>query len=182
MDGSSAPTSVPVPPTEPVLGRRAILGLGLATFSAGALSRPSGWLRAIGALGGQRLDTSLVGYAFGTRDQDVTVFDPIAMQPLSRATLGVTVRWLSNEQTFWDGRFIWTYDFPGNLVQAVAIDPLQPAVAARIPTGGSGPAHSLMLMNDLRTAWVNVAGGNCLAVLDTVKGSVVDQVDAGKFP
>jgi hypothetical protein len=122
------------------------------------------------------------GYAFGTGDQDVTIFDPLSMQALTPAPLGATVRWLSNEQTFWDGRFIWTYDFPSNLVQAVAIDPLQPAVARRILTGGTGPAHSLMLMADGHTAWVNVAGENYLAVLDTVKGAVVDQVATGQFP
>jgi hypothetical protein len=48
----------------------------------------------------------LLGYAFGTTNRDVTVFDPATWQPLFTTPLDVTVRWLSNEQTFWDGRYI----------------------------------------------------------------------------
>lgn len=124
----------------------------------------------------------LIGYAFGTKNQDVTVFDAVTMQVIETRPLGATVRWLSNEQTFWDGRYIWTYDFPDNLVQAIAIDPIAPAVAARVPTDGVGPAHSLMLTPDRRTAWINIAGSNELAVVDLQAGEVTDRVATGEFP
>lgn len=123
-----------------------------------------------------------LGYAFGTRFQDVSVFDPISRQLLETRPLGATIRWLSNEQTFWDGRYIWSYDFPKNLVEAVAIDPIRLRVAARIPTGGAGPAHSLMLTPDRRSAWVNLAGSNAIAVLDVAAQNVIDRIPTGKFP
>jgi hypothetical protein len=82
----------------------------------------------------------LLGYAFGTTNKDVTVFDPSTWQPLCTAPLGVTVRWLSNEQTYWDGQYIWTYDFPDDQAQAIAIDPVALRLARTIPTFGRGPA------------------------------------------
>ncbi|MGE0538970.1 MAG: YncE family protein [Dehalococcoidia bacterium] len=124
----------------------------------------------------------LLGYAFGTTNQDVTVFDPATWQPLLTAPLGVTVRWLSNEQTFWDGRSIWTYDFPDNEVRAIAIDPVALHLARSVPAFGTGPAHSLMLMPDRTTAWVNLAGDNRLAVIDLPAGRVIDYVETGEFP
>ena len=126
--------------------------------------------------------TRLVGYAFGTESPDVTVFDAQTMQVLETRPIDATVRWLSNEQTFWDGRYIWTYDFPGNVVEAIAIDPRTTAIARRISTGGAGPSHSLMLRSDDRTAWVNIAGDNYLAVIDIEAGEVVDRVETGEFP
>ncbi len=39
-----------------------------------------------------------------------------------------------------------------------------------------------MLTNDRKTAWVNVAGENYLAVLDVASGQVAAQVKTGKFP
>lgn len=136
------------------------------------------WSRAPALAGGG----GLLGYAFGTTDQNVTVFDVASRRVLASSPLGATVRWLSNEQTFWDGRLIWTYDFPGNEVEAVAIDPLALAVRRRIATGGTGPAHSLMLTPDRQTAWMNIAGSNELAVIDLVRGDVVDRVGTGEFP
>ena len=124
----------------------------------------------------------LVGYAFNAKSKDVTLFDPSSRRVLDTRPLGATVRWLSNEQRFWDGRFIWTYDFPDNLVQAIAIDPRAVGVARTIPTDGTGPAHSLMLTPDRKTAWVNVAGDDFLAVLDVASGQLVDQIGTGKFP
>ena len=55
-------------------------------------------------------------------------------------------------------------------------------VARTIPTGGRGPAHSLMLTPDLKTAWVNVAGEDYLAVIDIAAGEVTAHVSTGKFP
>jgi len=92
------------------------------------------------------------------------------------------VRWLSNEQRFWDGQYIWTYDFPEDTVRAIAIDPRAVTVARAHATGGAGPAHSLMLTADRSTAWVNVAGGDYLAVLDLGTGEIVDEIRTGKFP
>ncbi len=124
----------------------------------------------------------LVGYVFNAKSQDVTIFDPTTRQVLATKPLGVVVRWLSNEQRFWDGRHIWTYDFPDNAVQAIALDPLAIGVARTLSTGGTGPAHSLMLTPDRKFAWLNVAGGDYLAVLDLESGELEAEIATGKFP
>lgn len=124
----------------------------------------------------------LLGYAFNSGDQSVTLFDAASRQPLETRPLGATVQWLSTEQRFWDGQYIWTYAYPDDIVQAIGIEPRSLRVARTIPTGGKGPAHSLMLTNDRKTAWVNVAGENYLAVLDVASGQVAAQVKTGKFP
>jgi hypothetical protein len=126
--------------------------------------------------------TRLLGYVFNTRTQDVTIFDAVTRDVLATKPLGAVVRWLSNEQSFWDGRHIWSYDFPDDAVQAIAIDPRSIAIARTLPTGGPGPAHSLMLTPDRQTAWVNIAGGNYLAVLDLASGEVAAEVKTGAFP
>jgi hypothetical protein len=128
------------------------------------------------------LPAGVIGFAFGAKDRDVTRFDPGARAPLDTTPLGATVRWLSNQQRFWDGHAIWTYDFPDNRVAAIAIDPQRVEVVRTIPTGGAGPAHSLMLTPDRTTAWVNLAGDDRLAALDLASGEVVAQVTTGKFP
>jgi DNA-binding beta-propeller fold protein YncE len=124
----------------------------------------------------------LIGYAFNAKTQNVTLFDPATQQVLATKPLGAVVRWLSNEQRFWDGQHIWTYDFPEDRVRAIAIDVEAVSVARTLLTGGTGPAHSLMLTPDRKTAWVNVAGDNYLAVLDLATGTIVDEVTTGKFP
>jgi DNA-binding beta-propeller fold protein YncE len=125
--------------------------------------------------------SGLVGYVFNAKSQDVTIFDPATRRVLATKPLGVVVRWLSNEQRFWDGRHIWTYDFPDNTVQAIALDPLAIGVARTLSTGGTGPAHSLMLTPDHKFAWLNVAGGDYLAVLDLESGEVEAEIATGKF-
>jgi hypothetical protein len=124
----------------------------------------------------------LIGYAFNAKTQDVTLFDPTTAQVLATKPLGAVVRWLSNEQRYWDGQHLWTYDFPDDEVRAIAVDPQAVAVARLLPTGGAGPAHSLMLTPDRSTAWVNIAGGDYVAVLDLGTGEVVDEIRTGKFP
>jgi hypothetical protein len=124
----------------------------------------------------------LRGYAFGAAQADVTVFDPTSYQVIATQPLGTSVTWLSNEQRFWDGTSIWTYDFPGNVVRAIAIDPIALRISRTIPTGGRGPAHSLMLTPDRRSAWVNVAGEDYLAEVNLAAGEVVAQVPTGHFP
>ena len=123
-----------------------------------------------------------MGYAFNAKSQDVTLFDPATLRVLATEPLGAVVRWLSNEQRFWDGRHVWTYDFPDDEVRAIAVDPRRVGLARALPTGGAGPAHSLMLAPDRTEAWVNVAGGDYLAVLDLAAGEVVAQVGTGAFP
>jgi hypothetical protein len=123
-----------------------------------------------------------IGYAFNAKTQDVTLFDPATRQVLATKPLGAIVRWLSNEQRFWDGRHIWSYDFPDDKVRAIAVEPRQIALARALSTGGAGPAHSLMLTPDRKSAWVNVAGGDYLAVLNLASGEVVDEIATGKFP
>lgn len=125
-----------------------------------------------------------MGYAFGTYERDTTVFDASSLRVLRRQPLGATVRWLSNQQTFWDGRFIWTYHVPdpAQLVEAIAIDPRSLGVARTVRTESLGPAHSLMLGPDLTTAWVNSAGNNELVVLHLPAGEVVDRIETGAFP
>jgi hypothetical protein len=124
----------------------------------------------------------LVGYAFNSKSQDVTLFDPATATVLATRPLSAVVRWLSNEQRYWDGQYLWTYDFPDNAVQAIAVDPRAITVARSLATGGAGPAHSLMLTPERSTAWVNIAGSNYLAVLDLGTGEVVDEIKTGKFP
>jgi hypothetical protein len=124
----------------------------------------------------------LLGYSFNAGRKDVTIFDVAARQAIETKPLGATARYLSNEQRFWDGRYIWTYDFPNQRVQALAVDPRTISVAHTIETGGRGPAHSLMLTPDRKQAWVNVAGDNVLAVLHLEAGEVAARVATGAFP
>ncbi len=123
-----------------------------------------------------------MGLAFNAEGQDVTLFNPHTLSALATKPLGATVRWLSNEQRYWDGRYVWTYDFPDNRVVALAIDPHSVAIARTLPTDSTGPAHSLMLTPDRTTAWVNVAGDDALVVLDVASGEKVAQIRTGKFP
>ena len=96
--------------------------------------------------------------------------------------LGASVRWLSNEQTYWDGARIWTYDFPNDQVQAIAIDPRQVAVTKTIAGLGKGPGHSLVVLPDKKKAAINVAGDNLIAFLDLEHGSVDSTLQTGAFP
>lgn len=124
----------------------------------------------------------IVGFAFNAASKDVTRFDVATRQALDTKPLGATVTWLSNEQRFWDGRYIWTYDFPDNLVRAIAVDPRAVTIARSVATKGKGPAHSLMLTPDRTTAWVNAAGDDALLVLDVASGQVAGEVRTGKYP
>jgi len=92
------------------------------------------------------------------------------------------VRWLSNEQRYFDGQLIWTYDFPQNQLQAIGIDPQTLTVARRIPTATAGPGQSLMLSHDQKRAYLNSAGSNVLNVIDLAQGMVVQQIQTGRFP
>jgi DNA-binding beta-propeller fold protein YncE len=175
----------------PHVNRRAtlkgMLGLGLAAVGTAATrpvsaAPPVALAMARSQASATPVPDGLIGYAFNAKTQNVTLFDPITHQVLSTEPLGAVVRWLSNEQRFWDGRYVWTYDFPEDRVQAIGIDPETITVARTVPTDGTGPAHSLMLTPDHKTAWVNVAGDDALAVLDLASGEVIDSVTTGTFP
>jgi YVTN family beta-propeller protein len=121
-------------------------------------------------------------YVFNVGSKDVTLIDVANRQVRETRPLGASVRWLSNEQTYWDGARIWTYDFPKDQVQAIAIDPRQVAVTKTIAGLGKGPGHSLVVLPDKRKAAVNVAGDNLIAFLDLEHGSVDSTLQTGAFP
>jgi len=121
-------------------------------------------------------------YVFNVGSKDVTLIDVANRQVRETRPLGASVRWLSNEQTYWDGSRIWTYDFPNDQVQAIAIDPRQVAVTRTIARLGKGPGHSLVVLPDKKKAAVNVAGDNLIAFLDLEHGSVDATLQTGAFP
>lgn len=121
-------------------------------------------------------------YVFNVGSKDVTLIDVANRQVRETRPLGASVRWLSNEQTYWDGARIWTYDFPNDQVQAIAIDPRQVAITKTIAGLGKGPGHSLVVLPDKRRAAVNVAGDNLIAFLDIEHGSVDSTLQTGAFP
>ena len=122
--------------------------LGKVDSGTGQASQRAASESASAAASATPVPHGLLGYAFNAKTQDVTLFDPVTRQVLATKPLGAVVRWLSNEQRFWDGRSIWTYDFPDDRVRAIAIDPREVGVSRALPTGGAGPAHSLMLTPD----------------------------------
>jgi len=121
-------------------------------------------------------------YVFNVGSKDVTLIDVANRQVRETRPLGAAVRWLSNEQTYWDGARIWTYDFPNDQVQAIAIDPRQVAVTKTIAGLGKGPGHSLVVLPDKKKAAVNVAGDNLIAFLDLEHGTVDSKLPTGAFP
>ena len=121
-------------------------------------------------------------YVFNVGSKDVTLIDAANRQVRETRPLGASVRWLSNEQTYWDGARIWTYDFPNDQVQAIAIDPRQVAVTKTIAGLGKGPGHSLVVLPDKKKAAINVAGDNLIAFLDLEHGSVDSTLQTGAFP
>ena len=121
-------------------------------------------------------------YVFNVGSKDVTLIDVANRQVRETRPLGASVRWLSNEQTYWDGARIWTYDFPNDQVQAIAIEPRQVAVTKTIGGLGKGPGHSLVVLPDKKTAAINVAGDNLIAFLDLEHGSVDFTLKTGAFP
>ena len=121
-------------------------------------------------------------YVFNVGSKDVTLIDVASRQVRETKPLGASVRWLSNEQTYWDGTRIWTYDFPNDQVQAIAIDPRQVAITKTIAGLGKGPGHSLVVLPDKKKAAVNVAGDNLIAFLDLERGAVDATLQTGAFP
>jgi DNA-binding beta-propeller fold protein YncE len=122
------------------------------------------------------------GVVFNTSSKDVTLFDPATNEVTGSRPTDAVVRWLSNEQHYFDGKRIWTYDYPENEVQAIAIDPETFEVTKRVPTGGSGPGHSFVLTPDNERGFVNAAESDFVAVVDPVAGEVVERVQTGAYP
>jgi hypothetical protein len=165
--GSSSPT------TSPSAGSSGGRG-GSASETSTAPVRPAA---AAGAA-----ESRETAYVFNVGSKDVTLIDVANRQVRETRPLGASVRWLSNEQTYWDGARIWTYDFPNDQVQAIAIDPRQVAVTKTIAGLGKGPGHSLVVLPDKKKAAVNVAGDNLIAFLDLEHGSVDSTLQTGAFP
>lgn len=47
-------------------------------------------------------------YVFNAGSKDITVIDATTNAVIKTIPLGVSVRWLSNEQRPFDGRYLWT--------------------------------------------------------------------------
>ena len=122
------------------------------------------------------------GIVFNTASKDVTLFDPATNEVTGTRATSAVVRWLSNQQRYWDGDSIWTYDFPDNELQAIAIDPQTFEVTKQVPVHGAGPGHSFVLSSDNGRGFVNSAGSDFLAVVDPVAGEVIERVEMGAFP
>ena len=132
-------------------------------------------------LGSQVGAASETVYVFNVGSRDVTLIDAATQQVRETRPLGAAVRWLSNEQRYWDGQYIWTYDFPANRLQAIAIDPQTVAITRTIADIGTGPGHSLMMLSNGKAA-INVAGDNLVAFLDLSSGQVEATLQTGAFP
>jgi hypothetical protein len=128
------------------------------------------------------LESQETVYVFNVGSKDVTLIDAANRRVRETRPLGASVRWLSNEQTYWDGRRIWTYDFPNDQVQAIAIDPEQVAITRTIAGLGKGPGHSLVVLPGKKKAAVNVAGDDLIAFLDLEAGQVESTLGTGAFP
>lgn len=122
------------------------------------------------------------GVIFNTASKDVTLFDPNTNKVTGSQPTNAVVRWLSNEQHYWDGKNIWTYDFPDNQLRAIAIDPETFEMTREVPVDGAGPGHSFVLTPDEKRGFVNSAGSDFLAVVDPKAGEVIERVEMGAFP
>lgn len=136
----------------------------------------AGWSEAL-----VRPNAPVHAYAFNVGSQDVTVIDTATNEVMETLPLGASVRWLSNEQDFWDGRHIWTYDIVEGQVHLIAIDPGPMQVVHRKEIG-NGPAHSVQLTPDRGHILVNAAGDNLLVVVERRTLEVVRKVQTGLFP
>ena len=109
----------------------------------------------------------------------MTLIDAATRRPIATRPLGARVRWLSNEQPYWDGQHVWTYDFPDDRLQAIAIEPREVAVARTIPDIGRGPGHSLVVLPGGKKALLNVAGDNFAQLFDARTHQEVRRLEVG---
>jgi len=161
-------TQVAAQPTQAGAPAQPTAATAQPTAAAGAIARP--------------VLASETVFVFNVGSRDVTRIDAAARQVIDTKPLGAQVRWLSNEQTYWDGSRVWTYDFPNNRLQAIAIDPQAVAISSSIDDIGTGPGHSLVVLPGGRRAAVNVAGDNSIALLDLPSGQVESTIQTGAFP
>ncbi len=128
-----------------------------------------------------RAGAPVYAYVFNVESKDVTVIDTATNEVLETRPLGASVRWLSNEQDFWDGRYIWTYDVVEGTAHLIAIDPAEMRVVHRIEVG-KGPAHSVQITPDRRHVLVNAAGDNIIAVVGRESLKVERTIATGEWP
>ena len=137
------------------------------------------WLVSTAAWGAGR--TRLL-YAFNVGSKDVSVIDTETNTKIGTKKLGAAVRWLSNEQDYYDGRLAWTYeDLDYGQVDMLAIDLTPMSVVKRIRLG-QGPGFSVVLTHDRTRALADVAGDNVIAVVDTKHFKVIQRIPVGQFP
>ena len=170
------------------LDRRAVLkgasgaALGLLASACGSSSPTTSTAPVRSAAPAGAAESRETVYVFNVGSKDVTLIDVANREVRETRPLGASVRWLSNEQTYWDGARIWTYDFPNDQVQAIAIDPRQVAITRTIAGLGKGPGHSLVVLPDKKKAAINIAGDNLIAFLDLEHGIVDSTLQTGAFP
>jgi len=132
-----------------------------------------------GARGAAR---STLLYAFNVGSKDVSVIDMESHTKVATKPLGAAVRYLTDEQDFYDGRLAWTYeDLDDGRVDMLALDLRAIKVVKRIRLG-AGPGFSVVLTHDRTRALADVAGDNKIAVVDTKSFKVVQRISVGKFP
>jgi YVTN family beta-propeller protein len=136
-----------------------------------------------GAVGAEliRDGAPVYAYVFNVQSKDVTVIDTATNEVLETRPLGASVRWLSNEQDFWDGRYIWTYDIVEKMVHLIAVDPVEMRVVHSIEIG-KGPAHSVQITPDRKHVLVNAAGDNFIAVVGRESLKVEQKIATGEWP
>jgi YVTN family beta-propeller protein len=121
-------------------------------------------------------------YAFNAGTKKVWIIDMQTQAVVATKLLGAAVRWLSNEQDFYDGRLVWTYeDRNDGKVDALAID-LQAAKVVKRIRLGTGPGFSVVLTSDRGFALADVAGDDKIAVIDTKTFKVARYISSGKYP
>lgn len=158
----------------------AMLLAGCGPVDSGSSGTTASSGRTAGATG--RRAEGVRGVVFNTSSQDVTIFDPGTNEVTGSRPTNAVVRWLSNEQHYWDGERIWTYDFPEDEVRAIAIDPQSFEITSQVPVGGGAPGHSFVLTPDSKRGFVNAAGSDFLAVVDPKAGEVVGRIETGAYP
>lgn len=137
------------------------------------------WLLSAGAWGAGRTRPL---YAFNVGSKDVSVIDMETNTKIGTKTLGAAVRWLSNEQDYYDGHLAWTYeDLDDGRVDMLAIDLTPMRVVKRIRLG-QGPGFSVVLTHDRTRALADVAGDNVIAIVDTKRFKVLQRIPVGQFP
>lgn len=180
LAGQATPTaSVPAKPSAASASgsTRASVAASPASPSASAVGKPS----ASASLTSGLTPPGETIAVFNTGSKDVTLVDAAKHEVVDTKPLGASIRWLGEEQDYWDGKLIWTYDFPNNKLAVLGIDPANWQIVKRFEAG-NGPGHSVILSGDKKVASVNVAGDNKILSFDTASGNQVASTDVGKFP